>query len=128
MEELAFRTPMVVGRLRRHAHRLPQVARRVRLGHEHAPLPLGIEPSGGHHLDHRLWQPFGIYGQSPYGRRLQVGLLLSRLGPLGLKVSGARAALRHPGRDEYRLSVLGSITFGGARHAVPGRTAEADWW
>ena len=71
-------------------------------------LPL---PAGG------LVTPFGIYGQSPYGRRLQVGLLLSRLGRLGLEVSGERAALRHPGRDEYRMSVLGRITFGGADNA-----------
>ena len=68
-------------------------------------------PAGG------LVTPFGIYGQSPYGRRLQVGLLLSRLGPLGLEVSGERAAQRHPGRDDYRMSVLGRITFGGADNA-----------
>ena len=68
-------------------------------------------PAGG------LLTPFGIYGQSQYGRRLQVGLLLSRLGPLGLEVSGERSALLHPGRDEYRMSVLGRITFGGADNA-----------
>ena len=68
-------------------------------------------PAGG------LLTPFGIYGQSRYGRRLQVGLLLSRLGPVGLEVSGERAALRQPGRDDYRISALGSITFGGADHA-----------
>ena len=68
-------------------------------------------PAGG------LVTPFGIYGQSPYGRRLQVGLLLSRLGPLGLEVSGERAAQRHPGRDDYRMSVLGRITVGGADNA-----------
>ena len=67
--------------------------------------------------------PFGIYGQSPYGRRLQVGLLLSRLGPLGLEVSGERSALLHPGRDEYRMSVLGSITFGGADNASASMSA-----
>ena len=72
-------------------------------------LPL---PAGG------LVTPFGIYGQSQYGRRLQVGLLLSRLGPVGLEVSGERSALRHPGRDDYRMSVLGSITFGGADNAA----------
>ena len=65
-------------------------------------------PAGG------LLTPFGIYGQSQYGRRLQVGLLLSRLGPVRLEVSGERYALLHPGRDEYRMSALGSITFGGA--------------
>ena len=69
-------------------------------------------PAGG------LVTPFGIYGQSQYGRRLQVGLLLSRLGPVGLEVSGERSALRHPGRDDYRMSVLGSITFGGADNAA----------
>ena len=68
-------------------------------------------PAGG------LVTPFGIYGQSPYGRRLQVGLLLSRLGPLGLEVSGERSALRHPGRDQYRISAVGRITFGGADNA-----------
>ena len=77
-------------------------------------LPL---PAGG------LLTPFGIYGQSPYGRRLQVGLLLSRLGPLGLEVSGERSALLHPGRDEYRMSVLGSITFGGADNASASMSA-----
>ena len=68
-------------------------------------------PAGG------LVTPFGIYGQSPSGRRLQVGLLLSGLGPVGLEVSGERYALRHPGRDEYRISALGSITLGGADNA-----------
>ena len=68
-------------------------------------------PAGG------LLTPFGIYGQSPYGRRLQVGLLLSRLGPVGLEVSGERYAMLHPGRDDYRMSARGSITFGGAGHA-----------
>ena len=68
-------------------------------------------PAGG------LLTPFGIYGQTPYGRRLQVGLLLSRVGPVGLEVSGERSALRHSGRDDYRISALGSITFGGAGHA-----------
>ena len=77
-------------------------------------LPL---PAGG------LVTPFGIYGQSQYGRRLQVGLLLSRLGPVGLEVSGERNALRHSGRDEYRISALGSITFGGADNAPPSLSA-----
>ena len=44
-------------------------------------------PAGG------LLTPFGIYGQSPYGRRLQVGLLLSRIGPLGLEVAGERSTI-----------------------------------
>ena len=68
-------------------------------------------PGGG------LVTPFGIYGQSPYGRRLQVGLLLNRLGPVGLEVSGERSALRQPGRGDYRMSVLGRLTFGGADNA-----------
>ena len=37
--------------------------------------------------------------------------------PVGLEVSGERHALRHPGRDHYRMSVFGSITFGGADNA-----------
>ena len=77
-------------------------------------------PAGG------LLTPFGIYGQSRYGRRLQVGLLLSRLGPVGLEVSGERAALRYPGRDEYRISALGSITFGGAGHASANLSARQE--
>ena len=64
-------------------------------------------PSGG------LLTPFWLYGRSPYGQRLQAGLLLDRLGPLGLEVSGERHALPQQGRDEYRMTVLGSITFGG---------------
>ena len=64
-------------------------------------------PSGG------LLTPFGLYGRSPYGQRLQAGLLLDRLGPLGLEVSGERHTLPQQGRDEYRMTVLGSITFGG---------------
>ena len=71
-------------------------------------LPL---PAGG------LVTPFGSDGQSPSGRRLQAGLLLSRLGPVGREVSGERAALRHPGRDDYRMRARGRITFGGAGHA-----------
>ena len=71
-------------------------------------LPL---PAGG------LMTPFGSDGQSPSGRRLQAGLLLSRLGPVGREVSGERAALRHPGRDDYRMRARGRITFGGAGHA-----------
>ena len=53
----------------------------------------------------------------------QVGLLLSRLGPVGLEVSGERSAQRHPGRDEYRMRVLGSITFGGADNASASQDA-----
>ena len=74
-------------------------------------------PSGG------LLTPFGLYGQSQYGRRLQVGLLLSRVGPVGLEVSGERQALPHAGRDEYRMSVLGSITFGGKDNASANMSA-----
>ena len=63
-------------------------------------------PSGG------LLTPFGLYGRSQYGRRMQVGLLLDRLGPLGLEVSGERYTPLRQSRDEYRMSVLGNITFG----------------
>ena len=70
-----------------------------------------------------LLTPFGIYGHSQYGRRLQVGLLLSRLGPVGLEVSGERYALLHPGRDEYRMTALRSISFGGADNAPASMSA-----
>ncbi len=68
-------------------------------------------PSGG------LMTPFGLYGRSQYGRRVQLGLLLDRLGPVGLEVSGERHALPHPGRGDYRMSVLCSIAFGGSGNA-----------
>ena len=68
-------------------------------------------PAGG------LLTPFGIYGQSQYGRRLQVGLLLSQLGPVGLEVSGEHHTPTHPGPDDYRMSVRGSVTFGGTDNA-----------
>ena len=67
--------------------------------------------------------PFGFYGESQYGRRMQVGLLLSRVGPVGLEVSGERYALLHTGRDEYRMTALGNITFGGADNASVGTLA-----
>ncbi len=68
----------------------------------------GLElPSGG------LVTPFGLYGQSQYGRRLGVGLELDRIAPVRLEVSGERQALLHPGRDQYRMSLQGSITLGG---------------
>ena len=76
-------------------------------------------PSGG------LLTPFGLYGRSPYGQRLQAGLLLDRLGPLGLEVSGERHALPQQGRDEYRMTVLGSITFGGPDGAPARRSGGA---
>ena len=74
-------------------------------------------PAGG------LLTPFGIYGQSPSGRRLQVGLLLSRFGPVELEASGERYALRDPNREDYRISALGRITVGGADHMPAGRSA-----
>ena len=65
-------------------------------------------PAGG------LLTPFGIYGQSPYGRRLQVGLLISRLGPVGLEISGERTPSLDRGGGVYRVSVLGSLAVRGA--------------
>ena len=67
----------------------------------------GLElPAGG------MLTPFGVYGRSPYGRRMQLGLLLDRLGPLGLEVSGERYAPMPESPDDYRMSVVGSIAFG----------------
>ena len=75
----------------------------------------GLElPSGG------LLTPFGLYGRSQYGQRMQVGLFVDRLGPLGLEVSGERYAPMPASFDEYRMTVLGSITFGGP-DAAPAR-------
>ena len=62
-------------------------------------------------------------GWAPYGKRLQVGLLLSPLGLVGLEVSGERYALLHPGREEYRMSALGSISFGDSDSALQGMSA-----
>ena len=63
-----------------------------------------------------LWQDQLFLTSAPSVRRarldygLQVGLLLRRLGPVRLEVSGERYALLHPGRDEYRMSASGSST------------------
>ena len=71
-------------------------------------IDYGLElPSGG------LLTPFGLYGRSQYGQRMQVGLLLDRLGPLGLEVSGERYGPVHASFDnDYRMTVLGRVTFG----------------
>ena len=75
----------------------------------------GLElPAGG------LLTPFGLYGRSQYGRRMQLGLLVDRLGPLGLEVSGERYAPAQQSQDDFRMTVLGRITFGDP-DAAPGR-------
>ena len=75
----------------------------------------GLElPSGG------LLTPFGLYGRSQYGRRMQLGVLVDRLGPLGLEVSGERYAPAQQSQDDFRMTVLGRITFGDPDHP-PGR-------
>ena len=67
----------------------------------------------------RLLTPFGVYGQSQYGRRLQVGTRLS--GPSGatseflqVELSGERYS-RPGGGADNRVSLSGVITFGGPR-------------
>ena len=89
-------------------------------------------PSGG------LLTPFGLYGRSPYGQRLQAGLLLDRLGPLGLEVSGERQVpapagprriphdrpgqhqVRRPGRRAGEVGRAGEVVRG-AVHARAAR-------
>ena len=70
----------------------------------------------------RLLTPFGVYGQSQYGRWLQFGLRLSsREGATGeflqLEMSGER--YRRPGNAiDNRVSLSGLITFGGRERNV----------
>ena len=61
-----------------------------------------------------LVTPFGVYGQSQYGRRLRVGLLVSQFGPVDLEVSGERTPSLEPGRGVYQVSVAGSLALRGA--------------
>ena len=75
-----------------------------------ARVDYGVElPGGG------LLTPFGVYGQSQYGSRLEAGLLLRALGPFGLEVSGERHPLLDRGGGEYRLNALGRIAVGATR-------------
>ena len=67
-----------------------------------------------------LLTPFGVYGRSQYGRRLQVGAVVGAVGPgpgppLALEVSGERYSRPGRGGADHRVSVLGRIAFGGAR-------------
>jgi len=79
-----------------------------------ARVDYGVRSFGG-----RLLTPFGVYGQSQYGRRLQVGTRLS--GPSGatsellqVELSGERYS-RPGGFADNRVSLSGVITFGGPR-------------
>ena len=79
-----------------------------------ARVDYGVRSFGG-----RLLTPFGVYGQSQYGRRLQVGTRLS--GPSGatseflqVELSGERYS-RPGGGADNRVSLSGVITFGGPR-------------
>ena len=76
------------------------------------PAYYGVVSFGG-----RLLTPFGVYGQSQYGRRLQVGTRLSSLGGatsefLQVEVLGERYS-RPGGAADNRVSLFGLITFGG---------------
>ena len=87
----------------------------------------GVRSFGG-----RLLTSFGVYGQSQYGRRLQVGTRLSSLGGaksefLQVEMSGERYS-RPGGAADNRVSLSGLITFGGrdrnveASRGLRGRT------
>ena len=92
---------------RRHTHGAADAERGM-----DARVDYGVRTLGG-----RLLTPFGVYGQSQYGRWLQFGLRLSNLeGPTGeflrLEMSGER--YRRPGDvADNRVSLSGLITFGG---------------
>ena len=60
-----------------------------------------------------LLSPFGLYGESQYGQRIQMGLAVNSLGPLRLEGSGERHVDPFRG-SQFRMSVLGTISFGGA--------------
>ena len=87
----------------------------------------GVRSFGG-----RVLTSFGVYGQSQYGRRLQVGTRLSSLGGatsefLQVEMSGERYS-RPGGAADHRVSLSGLITFGGrdrnveASRGLRGRT------
>ena len=87
----------------------------------------GVRSFGG-----RLLTSFGVYGQSQYGRRLQVGTRLSSLSGatsefLQVEMSGERYS-RPGGAADHRVSLSGLITFGGrdrnveASRGLRGRT------
>ena len=77
-----------------------------------ARVDYGVRSFGG-----RLLTSFGVYGQSQYGRRLQVGTRLSSLGGatsefLQVEISGERYS-RPGGAVDSRVILSGLITFGG---------------
>ena len=63
----------------------------------------------------QLLTPFWVYGQSEFHRRLAVGVEWSSLEALGVELAGERTSRPDLGGDDYRVSVLGSIGFGGER-------------
>ena len=79
-----------------------------------ARVDYGVRSFGG-----RLLTPFGVYGQSQYGRRLQIGTRLSSFSGatdefLQVELSGERYS-RPGGAADKRVSLSGVITFGGPR-------------
>ena len=92
-----------------------------------ARVDYGVRSFGG-----RLLTSFAVYGQSQYGRRLQVGTRLSSFSGatsefLQVEMSGERYS-RPGGAADNRVSLSGLITFGGrdrqveASHGLRGRT------
>ena len=63
----------------------------------------------------RLLTPFWVYGESEFQRRLAVGLEVSSRDAFGVELAGERASRPDLGSDDYRISLLGSIGFGGQR-------------
>ena len=65
----------------------------------------------------KLVTPFGVYGQSPFGRRLEIGAQFAGLGdglrpPLRFEVSGERYTTSG-GWTDHRVHLSGLITLGG---------------
>ena len=75
-----------------------------------ARLEYGVEVRGV-----GLLTPYGLYGQSQYGSRMEAGVRLRASGPFGLEIAGERDPLLDGGGDEYRLSALGRIDLAALR-------------
>ena len=63
----------------------------------------------------RLLTPFWVLSESEFQRRLATGVKVSSADAFGVELAGERTSRPDLGGDDYRVSVLGSIGFGGER-------------
>ena len=56
--------------------------------------------------------PFGVYGASPYGDRVQLGLSLNVINRVRLEASGERVADPVTGDTRNRVTFMGTLSFG----------------